>query len=133
MGVSASCQCTSTLCIAGAEVTYTVAADDATSVHLDAKHITGVEEAKVSADGVHPEAVLVLWVADANVTGCALSEAHTSPVPEDSGHMKADMLPMLFKGVKGRDPYLGQHSGGSNAGVAYSPERALGPRLISES
>jgi hypothetical protein len=86
-------------------VTYTVAADNAASVHLDAKHITGVEETKVSTDWVHPKAVLVLWVADADVTGSAFGEAHASPVPEDSGHVEADVFPVLFKGVEGRDAY----------------------------
>jgi hypothetical protein len=82
-------------------LSYHVTADNLASVDVEAKHITGVEEGKVLADGVHPDEVVVFRVLDADVAGDALSEAHASPVAEDCRHVKGDVPAVLIVGAEG--------------------------------
>jgi hypothetical protein len=86
------------------ETCYLVAANDLTRVDLDAEHVTSIEQAKVLANGVHPDAVFVFGVTNADMARDALSVAHAGPIAEYSGHVQADVLPMLIERVKSWDP-----------------------------
>jgi hypothetical protein len=86
-------------------LSYHVTADNLASVDVEAKRITGVEEGKVLADGVHQDQVVVLSVLDADVTGYALGEAHPRPVAEDGSHVQRNVSAVLIVVVKGRNAF----------------------------
>ena len=79
-------------------VAHLVSADDFAVADAQAQHVAAVEEPKVSADGIHPDEVAVLWVAHRNVPRDAFCEADSRPIAEDGGHVHDNVFAVLVEG-----------------------------------
>lgn len=83
--------------------TYQVSADNLASVNVEAHHVSGAEQGKVSADRVHPDEVVKLGIPHADVAGDTLCEIDASPVAEDGCHVQRNVLAMLIVSTEGGD------------------------------
>ena len=59
------------------------------------------------ADGVHPDEVWELGVADRDVARDALGVAVAGPAAEDGGHVQHNVLAVLVEGGEGWDAWCG--------------------------
>jgi hypothetical protein len=98
-----------------------VASHNLARVNVEAQHVAGVEQGKVLANGVHPHQMRELGVADTDVTGDALGEAHTCPITEDGSHVEGNVTTMLIEGAEG-----GNACKRVGATAQVSQSRALG-------
>jgi hypothetical protein len=78
-----------------ARITYPVTSDDCRGINVQTDHVTCIQESEVLANGVHPDALLVLWVSHTDVPGDTLGEVHPRPVAHHCGHVDEKVATVL--------------------------------------
>lgn len=82
---------------------YPIASNDLPGSNLQANHIAGIHQPEMFPDRIHPDAIGILRVTDADVTGDALGVSHARPIAEHGGHVQEDMFTVFLLGGEGRD------------------------------
>lgn len=86
---------------------YVVTTYNSTGVHIETDHVACCHKTEVPPERVHPDVILELRVADADVPGLAFGEPFACKVAEGGGCVDEDVFAVLGGGGEGWDACWG--------------------------